>query len=90
MDMILSHDWTGKVFHPNTGQCVPTDLIVFVCSLSIIGDIEANIFTITNIAMPNHWVRAHSTDTNSGTDCKSTRFSLAVCPKGVAIIKKKQ
>lgn len=66
--MILTHYRTGKVFYPYSSQRISADFIVLVRSLSIISNIQTNIFTITNIAVTYNWIGSHSTHTNRSTD----------------------
>lgn len=51
MNVITSHHRIGKIFHPNTGQGITTNFVVFVRALSIVCHIKSYIFAVANVAV---------------------------------------
>lgn len=68
MYMIFPHYRTGEILHPNAGQCIATDLVVFVCALCIIGNVQADILAVANIAVSYNWIRTNSTNANGSSN----------------------
>lgn len=69
MDVIPAHDRISVVFHPNTSESIPTDLVILVRSLRVIRHVQSNILAIRYITMSDYRIRADATHTNSSTNC---------------------
>lgn len=70
VDMVSAHDWVGVVFDPNARQCVPTDLVVFVCPLRVIRHIQTYVLAVAYITMSDHGIRTHTTYANRSAHYK--------------------
>lgn len=68
MNMISSHDRIGKVFNPDSSECVSRYFIILISSLGIVGDIKTDIFTIAYITVFDDRICTSSTNANSSTD----------------------
>lgn len=65
MDMISAHDWIGVILHPDTRKRVPADFVVLIKTLSVVGDIKANILAVGNVATADYRFRTRTSYTNS-------------------------
>ena len=68
VDMIPTHHRIGMILHPDSGQQVPTDLIVLVHSLGVVGDVEADILTVGDVTVPHSGLCARAAHTHGGAD----------------------
>lgn len=69
MDVVFTHYWASKILYPNTGQCISADLVVLVRALGIVSHIQTDIFTVTDVAMPNYRICIDTTYAHGGTHC---------------------
>lgn len=56
--------------HPYPGESIATYLIVLVCALSIVGDVQANILAVADVAEFDVGIRVDSIHANSSANCK--------------------
>ena len=69
VDVVTSHDRVGIVFDPYSSQCIAADLVVLIVALCPISDDEANILTITNLAVAYSRISTRPTHTHSCPHC---------------------
>lgn len=69
MDVILAHDRTGEVLHPDAGQRVATDLVVLVRALRIVGDVQADVLAVADVAVPDQRIGVDAADADRRADC---------------------
>lgn len=68
--VVLAHDWTSIVLHPDAGQRISTDLVVLVRTLCVIRYVQTNVLAITDVAVLDQWICTATTHTNGGTNCR--------------------
>lgn len=68
MNVILPHDWRGKVFHPDASQSIPANLIVLVRALRVVRYVESDIFAIADITEFYVRIGTGTVDTDSCTN----------------------
>lgn len=56
--------------HPYTSQSIAAYLIVLISALSIVGDVQANILTVADVAEFDVGIRVDSIHANSSANCK--------------------
>lgn len=86
MDVVPSHDRIRVVLHPNSGQRVPTDFVIFIRPLRVIGHIQSDILTIRYITMSDYRVCTHTTHTYSSANCNITNHHHFVCNEKGGIV----
>lgn len=70
VDVVLAHDWTSIVFHPDAGKRVPADLIVLVRALGVIGHVQAHVLAVADVAVLDQRVRTDAAHANGRSDCE--------------------
>ena len=73
MDMISSHNWIGVIFHPDTRQRVAADFVVLIKTLSVVGDVKANVLAVGYVATADNGFRTGPGYTYSGPHCNIQR-----------------
>lgn len=69
MDMISSHNWIGVILYPDARQSVATDFVVLIETLSVVGDVKANVLAVGYVATADNGFRTRPSYTNSGSHC---------------------
>lgn len=67
MNVVLPHDWRGKILHPDAGQSVPANLIVLVGALRVVRDVEPDVLAIADITEFYVRIGTGTVDTDSCT-----------------------
>lgn len=60
VDVIPPHYRVRVVLHPDAGQRVPRDLVVFVRALSVISHVQAHVLAVRYVAVLHHRVSPHA------------------------------
>lgn len=84
VDVIPPDDRVPVVLHPDPGQSIVGDLIIFVYSLCMVCDIKANVFTVTDVAVLDSGTSTLATDTDSRPHCTCAAY-YAVVDDGAAV-----
>lgn len=64
--VVAAHHRVGVVFHPNAGQRVSTDFVVLERPLRVIGDVDADVLAIADVAMVYPGIGAGSANAHGG------------------------
>jgi hypothetical protein len=68
VDMIATHDGVCVILHPDTCQRVAADFVVLIKTLSMVGDVKANVFAVRYVTTTNYGFRTSPSDT---PDCNN-------------------